>query len=165
MILRQISAFQILFPSSCMTRVAVSIIWIFSPWFLRWSKLDSFSSTGGSTILMPMLLMLLVPPFWPVGRSWTREPYPSAKVNVWRSSNVWRTRWHRQLGHQRTTKRCTVSHLGMSQCPIQNWWPDLMSLLRKGTLLSDFVCEPRKPRAENHASSVWGFRPLTSCWV
>lgn len=65
-----------------------------------------FSSSGGLTIMMPMLLVLLVPPFSMVDG---RGPYPSAKVNVWRSSNVWRTRWHRQLGHQCTTKRCTES--------------------------------------------------------
>lgn len=109
MILRQISAFQILFPSSCMTRVAVSIIWIFTlilemiqTWliFFNWwfNHLDADAAHASCATLLTLV----------EGRG-PRGPYPSAKVNAWRSSNVWRTRWHRQLGHQRTTKRCTES--------------------------------------------------------
>lgn len=114
MILSQISAPQN--PSSiklhdpCGSFSVVSIIWIFilifemmiQTWLILFNRVvqPSWCRCCQCFLCHPSLCVMVE----------GRGPYPSAEVNVWRSSNVWRTRWLLQLGAQHNVVARGMSH-------------------------------------------------------
>ena len=109
---------------------------------------------------MPMLLMLLVPPFWP--SLWWKVVDPVDPILQLR----WTFGDHQTSGELADTgslvinaqQNVALSHLGMSR-PKLVTWSDEFAWERN--LLSDFVCEPRKPRAGSWKSWIISLRIST----